>query len=237
MTHRTETRVTYAETDAMGIVYYANYLRWFEVGRTELMRSLGIAYKEMEETGYLPAGFRGLLQVPCFRPVRRYFDHRNLRGLPQARQHTICISNFEKVRRNRTSYGFNPPRLRRPGRKDRQSSGHLEDKIEQLNRSLPDFFLAKPNTSCNKRSDRQFQSLSNQKAESRQGICFRKSTESLVAISCRLRVRSPFAGFFRGRLPKSESAGFPWINFWRGSGFFVQGKSNKKILGIPAIKS
>ena len=55
MTHRTETRVTYAETDAMGIVYYANYLRWFEVGRTELMRNLGIAYKEMEEQGtFLP---------------------------------------------------------------------------------------------------------------------------------------------------------------------------------------
>jgi acyl-CoA thioester hydrolase len=55
MTHRTETRVTYAETDAMGIVYYGNYLRWFEVGRTELMRSLGIAYKEMEEQGtFLP---------------------------------------------------------------------------------------------------------------------------------------------------------------------------------------
>jgi len=54
-THRTEIRVTYAETDAMGIVYYANYLRWFEVGRTELMRHLGLAYKEMEALGtFLP---------------------------------------------------------------------------------------------------------------------------------------------------------------------------------------
>ncbi len=53
--HRAEVRVTYAETDAMGIVYYANYLRWLEVGRTELMRSLGIAYKEMEDQGtFLP---------------------------------------------------------------------------------------------------------------------------------------------------------------------------------------
>jgi len=58
MTHfiqRIETRVTYAETDAMGIVYYAHYLRWFEMGRTELMRNLGIAYRELEEQGiYLP---------------------------------------------------------------------------------------------------------------------------------------------------------------------------------------
>jgi len=55
LAHRTLVRVTYAETDGMGIVYYANYLRWLEVGRTELMRSLGIAYKEMEEGGtFLP---------------------------------------------------------------------------------------------------------------------------------------------------------------------------------------
>ncbi|HYB19893.1 MAG TPA: thioesterase family protein [Thermodesulfobacteriota bacterium] len=55
MRHQTETRVAYAEIDAMGIAYYANYLRWFEVGRTEFMRSLGIAYKEMEEQGtFLP---------------------------------------------------------------------------------------------------------------------------------------------------------------------------------------
>jgi len=53
--HQIETRVTYAETDAMGIVYYAHYLRWFEMGRTEYMRHLGISYKEMEAQGiYLP---------------------------------------------------------------------------------------------------------------------------------------------------------------------------------------
>ena len=53
--HTIEIRVTYAETDAMGIVYYANYLRWLEMGRTELMRSLGISYKEIEVSGtFLP---------------------------------------------------------------------------------------------------------------------------------------------------------------------------------------
>ena len=40
----TEVRVRYAETDQMGIVYYANYLVWFEIGRVELLRSLGLAY-------------------------------------------------------------------------------------------------------------------------------------------------------------------------------------------------
>jgi acyl-CoA thioester hydrolase len=53
--HRIEIRVTYAETDAMGIVYYANYLRWFEMGRTEFIRHLGFPYKKLEEEGiYLP---------------------------------------------------------------------------------------------------------------------------------------------------------------------------------------
>lgn len=44
-------RVRYAETDQMGVVYYANYLIWFEVGRTDLLRSLGWTYKSMEEAG------------------------------------------------------------------------------------------------------------------------------------------------------------------------------------------
>jgi len=44
-------RVRYAETDKMGVVYYANYLVWFEVGRTDLLRSLGWTYREMELDG------------------------------------------------------------------------------------------------------------------------------------------------------------------------------------------
>jgi acyl-CoA thioester hydrolase len=46
--HETTVRVRYAETDQMGVVYHANYLIWFEVGRVELMRALGIEYKLME---------------------------------------------------------------------------------------------------------------------------------------------------------------------------------------------
>ncbi|MBS1798592.1 MAG: acyl-CoA thioesterase [Acidobacteria bacterium] len=41
-------RVRYAETDQMGVVYHANYLIWFEVGRVEFIRSLGLDYKTME---------------------------------------------------------------------------------------------------------------------------------------------------------------------------------------------
>ena len=44
-------RVRYAETDKMGVVYYANYFVWFEVARAELLRSLGWSYREMEHAG------------------------------------------------------------------------------------------------------------------------------------------------------------------------------------------
>jgi len=47
----TALRVRYAETDQMGVVYYANYFVWFEVARADLLRSLGWTYREMEESG------------------------------------------------------------------------------------------------------------------------------------------------------------------------------------------
>ena len=50
-THSTELRVRYAETDRMGVVYYANYLVWCEVGRVELLRSLGRSYARLEDEG------------------------------------------------------------------------------------------------------------------------------------------------------------------------------------------
>lgn len=47
--HETHVRVRYAETDKMGVVYHANYLVWFEIGRTEYCRAKGITYRDMEE--------------------------------------------------------------------------------------------------------------------------------------------------------------------------------------------
>jgi acyl-CoA thioester hydrolase len=44
----TEIRVRYAETDQMGVVYYSNYLVWFEIGRTEFCRQRGLPYKDFE---------------------------------------------------------------------------------------------------------------------------------------------------------------------------------------------
>jgi acyl-CoA thioester hydrolase len=67
----TTLRVRYAETDRMGVVYYANYLVWFEVARADLLRSLGWTYREMEETGVsLP-----VIEAHChYRRPARYDD-------------------------------------------------------------------------------------------------------------------------------------------------------------------
>jgi len=51
--HTINIRVRYAETDKMGYVYYGNYATYFEVGRVELLRSLGISYRKLEEQGIL----------------------------------------------------------------------------------------------------------------------------------------------------------------------------------------
>ena len=49
--HRYALRVRYGDTDQMGFAYYANYLRWFEIGRAEMLRSLGQSYRSVEEAG------------------------------------------------------------------------------------------------------------------------------------------------------------------------------------------
>jgi|TARA_B110000977_G_scaffold94166_2_gene124508 acyl-CoA thioester hydrolase len=49
----TKTRVRYSETDQMGVVYHGNYAQFFELGRTEWLRSLGVTYKEMEVSGIM----------------------------------------------------------------------------------------------------------------------------------------------------------------------------------------
>ncbi len=52
-TQETRIRVRYSETDQMGVVYYGHYAQYFEVGRTETIRGLGLTYRELEESGIL----------------------------------------------------------------------------------------------------------------------------------------------------------------------------------------
>ena len=72
MSVTTEVRVRYAETDQMNVVYYANNLVWFEVGRVELLRKLGFSYRQLEEEHgcILP-----VIEATCrYRSPARYDD-------------------------------------------------------------------------------------------------------------------------------------------------------------------
>ncbi len=51
--HSTKIRVRYGETDQMGYVYYGNYAQFFEIGRVEMLRSLGVSYRIMEDQGIM----------------------------------------------------------------------------------------------------------------------------------------------------------------------------------------
>jgi acyl-CoA thioester hydrolase len=68
--------VRYAETDKMGVVYYANFLVWFEVGRTDLLRHAGWSYREMEVEGFsLP-----VIEAHCeYKEPARYDDELEVR--------------------------------------------------------------------------------------------------------------------------------------------------------------
>ena len=72
----TRLRVRYAETDRMGVVYYANYFVWFEVARTDWLRETGWSYREMEADGVsLP-----VIEAHCdYRRPARYDDELEVR--------------------------------------------------------------------------------------------------------------------------------------------------------------
>lgn len=66
----TEIRVRYNETDRMGIVYHANYYVWFEIGRTEFMKDIGINYRSLEEGGILLP----LVETHCYYKLPAKYD-------------------------------------------------------------------------------------------------------------------------------------------------------------------
>lgn len=70
-TNETEQRVYYADTDHGGVVYYANYLKWFEIGRTEILRQLGFDYADFEKQGLIAP----VVEVKCnYRGPAAYND-------------------------------------------------------------------------------------------------------------------------------------------------------------------
>ena len=116
---KTHIRVIYGDTDQMGVVYYANYLRFFEAGRTEFLRAKGMTYRDFEERSRLqlpvveasvsyrlPARYDDLLTIEtALTEVRRAsarFGYRVLRGDELvATGHTVhaCVGLDGRVQR------------------------------------------------------------------------------------------------------------------------------------------
>ena len=93
----TQVRVRYAETDQMGIVYYANYLVWFEIGRVELLRSMGLAYSQLETDHQciLP-----VVEATCrYRSPARYDDEIMIETRPSLLRGSVIKFGYRLLRK------------------------------------------------------------------------------------------------------------------------------------------
>ena len=89
-------RVRYAETDQMGVVYHANYLVWFEVGRVEFMRHLGLTYKDMEREEQ--CGIAVVEATARYRAPAHYDDELIVRTRLTAMRGAVLKFAYEVVR-------------------------------------------------------------------------------------------------------------------------------------------
>ena len=103
--HRFELRVRYSDTDPMGWAYYANYLRWFEIGRAEMLRSLGRTYREVEESGVL---------LPVLEARCRYFSGARYDDL------LVIETGVEEFRKASVTFGY---RVRRAADEETLAAG------------------------------------------------------------------------------------------------------------------
>jgi len=92
----TRIRVRYAETDQMGVVYHANYLVWFEVGRVEMLRQLGFSYRDMEQQDDC---FIAVVDVRCrYKAPARYDDEIIVRTYLKNIRESVIHFGYELVR-------------------------------------------------------------------------------------------------------------------------------------------
>lgn len=127
-------RVTYRMTDQMGIVYYANYLEMFEMGRTQLMKAGGQAYTQLEADGYLLA----VIHAACnYVTPARYDDVLKIRTwvdrISRARIHfayeILREADGERIATGLTHHIY-MSREGKPQRLDHEWMGRLEKMVE-----------------------------------------------------------------------------------------------------------
>src|SRR5262245_3459817 len=90
--HEASLRVRYAETDKMGVVYHANYLVWFEIGRTEYCRARGFSYRDMEES---ENAFLVVAESYCRYKAPAYYD-----------DELIVRTHITELRRRSLRFGY-----------------------------------------------------------------------------------------------------------------------------------
>ena len=88
-------RVRYAETDRMGLLHHANYIVYFEQGRTELLRKRGLSYKDVEDAGH----FLVIVELSCkYKRPARYDDVLTLRTTVSRITHVKIVHTYELLR-------------------------------------------------------------------------------------------------------------------------------------------
>jgi acyl-CoA thioester hydrolase len=91
-------RVRYVETDQMGVVYHANYLIWFEVGRVELLRQMGFSYRDMEEKDNCCIA---VIDARCrYKAPARYDDEIIVRTQLEQMRESVIRFTYEVLRAN-----------------------------------------------------------------------------------------------------------------------------------------
>ncbi len=132
--HETKVRVRYGETDQMGVVYYGNYALYYETGRVEALRSLGITYREMEESGVqMP-----VLEMQCrYLAPALYDEHLTIRTIiremPTARiafDFEVLNEQAQLLNRGMVSLAFINTSTNRPTRCPAKLTGLLKPFFE-----------------------------------------------------------------------------------------------------------
>lgn len=122
--HETLVRVRYSETDKMGVVYHANYLVWFEIGRTEFCRARGFSYRDMEENDN---SFLVVAESYCRYKASAYYD-----------DELLVRTHITELRRRSLRFGYEIIRLSDDKIIAEGETGHVVTDANGRVRSFPE---------------------------------------------------------------------------------------------------
>ena len=125
--HETMIRVRYSETDKMGIVYYANYLVWFEIGRTDYCRARGFSYRDMEESDN---SFLVVAESYCRYKAPAYYD-----------DELIIRTHITELRKRSLRFGYEIIRASDDTIVAEGETGHVVTDSSGRVRSFPDGYI------------------------------------------------------------------------------------------------